>query len=158
MIGNIRFRQANDKDADAISALVCKLTQEITQKTGARLESNLVTTTALCRQLIRDDKYAALLAIVDDQIIALATYVLTHALYAGGKMGVIQEFYVCPEFRRQNIGSLLLAELKAYGKSESWKCIELCTPPLPEFDSALTFYQRNGLVPVGGRKMRENLS
>jgi hypothetical protein len=32
------------------------------------------------------------------------------------------------------------------------------TPPLPEFERTLNFYQDNGLVPVGGRKMRQNLA
>ena len=40
---------------------------------------------------------------------------------------------------------------------EEMVSIELCTPPLPEFEASLRFYQKNGLAPVGGRKMREML-
>jgi len=70
-------------------------------------------------------------------------------------MGVIQEFYVIPEYRSAGIGAQLIEEVRNYGLAQHWACIELCTPPLPAFDKALSFYQKNGLAPVGGRKMRQ---
>jgi GNAT superfamily N-acetyltransferase len=81
----------------------------------------------------------------------------TYALYIGGKIGVIQEFYVSPEHRAAGVGSMLIEQVKAYGKQNDWSCIELCTPPLPAFEQTLNFYQQNGLIPVGGRKMRQIL-
>lgn len=33
----------------------------------------------------------------------------------------------------------------------------LCGPEGAEFERTLSFYQRNGLAPAGGRKMRQNL-
>tara|TARA_R110000751_G_scaffold15290_7_gene49678 strand:- start:76467 stop:76727 length:261 start_codon:yes stop_codon:yes gene_type:complete len=81
----------------------------------------------------------------------------TYALYAAGKIGVIQEFYVSPEFRATGVGSKLVKQIQNFGSEHAWSCIELCTPPLPEFERTLHFYQRNGLKPVGGRKMRQVL-
>jgi len=90
--------------------------------------------------------------------VAVATITETYALYAGGKIGVIQEFYVIPEFRSYGVGAMLIEQVKLYGQERQWSCIELCTPPLPEFERTLSFYLHNGLVPVGGRKMRQNLA
>lgn len=158
MIPSIQFRHAVPEDAQVISTLVCALTQEITQATGAELVDDLASTTETCYQLMSEGHYAALLAVLNEQVVGVATFTQTYALYAGGKMGVVQEFYVAPEYRSLNVGSLLLTELKTYGKSQGWACIELCTPPLPQFERTLSFYQHNGLLPVGGRKMRENLT
>ncbi|WP_445368773.1 GNAT family N-acetyltransferase [Methylomonas sp. BW4-1] len=89
---------------------------------------------------------------------AVSTITETYALYAGGKIGVIQEFYVIPEFRCSGVGALLIEQIRSYGQRRGWSCLELCTPPLPEFERTLSFYQHNGLMPVGGRKMRQNLA
>jgi len=77
--------------------------------------------------------------------------------YTGGKIGVIQEFYVSPKHRASGVGSMLIEQVQNYGKQQRWSCIELCTPPLPEFERTLSFYQQNGLIPVSGRKMRQSL-
>lgn len=53
---------------------------------------------------------------------------------------------------------MLIQQVQDYGKKHNWSCIELCTPPLPEFEQTLNFYQKNGLTPVGGRKMRQTLT
>lgn len=81
----------------------------------------------------------------------------SYALYAGGKLGVIQEFYVAPDYRSTGIGSKLIEQVKEFAINKNWSCIELCTPPLPAFERTLAFYQSNGLIPVGGRKMRQSL-
>ena len=91
-------------------------------------------------------------------LFAVATISETYALYAGGKIGIIQEFYVIPEFRSSGVGSKLLDAIRIHGVNRNWSCIELCTPPLPEFERTVAFYQTNGLLPVGGRKMRQNLN
>lgn len=75
----------------------------------------------------------------------------------GGKIGLIQEFYISPEYRAAGVGSMLIEQVKKYGKQHDWSCIELCTPPLPAFERTLNFYQQKGLIPVGGRKMRQTL-
>jgi len=156
---NINFREANVKDSSIIGSLVVALTSEISELTKAQhFDIDLVGTTQRCHELINEGHYFAIIGIHHDSPVAVVTMTETYALYAGGKIGVIQEFYVDPEFRASGVGSMLIEQVKIYGKQHDWSCIELCTPPLPEFERTLNFYQKNGLIPVGGRKMRQTLN
>lgn len=156
---NIRFRQANVNDATTIATLVVELTKEICERAHAPLLTiNLNETMERCEHLINEGHYTAIIGEYDNQAIAVATITETYALYAGGTIGLIQEFYVSPEFRSSGVGSMLIEQVQQYGDVRKWACIELCTPPLPEFERTLQFYQNNGLTPVGGRKMRQALN
>jgi GNAT superfamily N-acetyltransferase len=155
---NIHFQEATLNDAETIGSLVVELTNEISKLTNVKhFDINLKSTIERCHELIRDGHYCAIIGICENIPVAVVTMTETYALYAGGKIGVIQEFYVSPEFRDSGVGSMLIEHVQDYGKQNSWSCIELCTPPLPEFERTLSFYQKNGLIPVGGRKMRQTL-
>ena len=154
----INFKAAKLEDSEVIGALIVDLTNEICELTKTKhFDINLNSTIERCRELIRDGHYAAIIGEYQNKPIAVVTFTETYALYAGGKIGVIQEFYVSSELRASGVGSMLVAQVKNYGKQHDWSCIELCTPPLPEFERTLNFYQKNGLIPVGGRKMRHVL-
>lgn len=155
----ISFRVATVNDSDLIGSLVVNLTTEIFELTNtAHFDIDLPGTIKRCKGLINDGHYAAIIGSHNDTPIAVVTMSETYALYAGGKIGVIQEFYVSPDFRASGIGSMLIEQVKMYGNEHEWSCIELCTPPLPAFEHTLNFYQKNGLNAVGGRKMRQALS
>jgi len=154
----INFREATFKDSDIIGSLVVELTTEISKLTKAQhFDIDLKSTVQRCFELIRDGHYSAIIAECENVPIAVVTITETYALYVKGKIGLIQEFYVSPQFRASGVGSMLIEQVQKYGKNKNWSCIELCTPPLPEFERTLNFYQKNGLIPVGGRKMRQAL-
>jgi GNAT superfamily N-acetyltransferase len=156
---NINFREATLKDSELIGCLVVELTTEICALTKVQhFDIDLNGTIQRCHELIRDGHYSAIIGMYENKPIAVVTMTETYAVYAGGKIGVIQEFYVSPEFRASGVGSMLIEQVQDYGKKHNWSCIELCTPPLPEFERTLNFYQKNGLIPVGGRKMRQALA
>ncbi len=90
----------------------------------------------------------------DNEIIAFAAMCESHSLYAEGAFGIIQEFYVLPEYRSQDIGKELIKESIEFAKTKEWKRLELCTPPLPEFDRTVDFYKANGFEITGGYKMK----
>lgn len=139
--------------------MVVQLTQEICERTHAQhFDIDSEGTVRRCAQLLSAGHYAAIIGRSDNIPVAVATITETYALYAGGKIGVIPEFYVIPEFRSSGVGAMLIEQVRNYGRQRGWSCIELCTPPLPEFERTLSFYQHNGLMPVGGRKMRQNLA
>jgi GNAT superfamily N-acetyltransferase len=153
------FVEAAPNDSEIIGSLVINLTREICELTNTPyFDIDLDETVQRCRHLITEGHYAAILCFSAGSPVAVATMAETYALYAGGKIGVIQEFYVVPEFRSSGVGAMLIEHVRNYGRINNWSCIELCTPPLPEFERALSFYQRNGLDPVGGRKMRQHLA
>lgn len=155
---NINFREGTVKDAETIGALVVALTNEISELTNAKhFDIDLEVTVKRCQELISDGHYMAIIGEYENKGIAVVTLTETYALYAGGKIGGIQEFYVSPEYRASGVGSMLIKQVQTYGQRQNWSCIELCTPPLPEFEQTLNFYQKNGLMPVGGRKMRQAL-
>lgn len=156
---NINFRKASFDDAEIIGTLVVELTNEICELTNVKhFDIDLNNTIQRCRTLIKAGHYAGIIGEVENKAIAVVTMTETYALYAGGKIGVIQEFYVSPDFRASGVGSMLIEQVQQYGQQNDWSCIELCTPPLPEFERTLNFYQKNGLIPVGGRKMRQDLA
>lgn len=154
----INYSLATIKDAEIIGYLVVELTTEISKLTKtAHFDIDISETIQRCRKLIKEGHYSAIIGTYDNNPIAVATMTETYALYAGGKIGVIQEFYVSPKFRAYGVGSKLVEQIQNYGTKHDWSCIELCTPPLPEFQRTLNFYQKNGLIAVGGRKMRQAL-
>lgn len=155
---NINFKEAELNDSAVIGALVVALTIEISEVTNTQhFDISLDNTIQRCHELMSDGHYSAIIGVCEGDTIAVVTMTETYALYAGGKIGVIQEFYVAPEFRASGVGSMLLERVQGYGRNHHWSCIELCTPPLPEFERTLSFYQKNGLNAVGGRKMRQTL-
>jgi GNAT superfamily N-acetyltransferase len=155
---SIEYKVATENDAEVIGKLVLQLTEEICLKTSSNhFNIDLTSTITRCRELMLNHYYGAIIGFSNNNPIAVSTFTESYALYAGGKVGIIPEFYVVPEFRSTGVGAQLISEVKDYGRKNGWSCIELCTPPLPEFERTLMFYQKNGLAPVGGRKMRQHI-
>jgi GNAT superfamily N-acetyltransferase len=137
------------------ASLVIALTSEICDRTDTeRFPIDLPGTTTLCRRLLEMGHYTVLLGRLRGKPVAVATIAESHAWYAGGKIGIIQEFYVMPAVRSHGIGAKMIDAVRDLGAHREWACIERCTPPLPVFEGALQFYERHAFKPVGGRKMR----
>jgi len=154
---SIYIRKATPTDAHDIASLAKALTDEIIVKTGAQhFNVDITETTELCRNLMEQGKYTVLLAVngESDTSIGFAALCESHALYTEGTFGIVQEFYIQPEFRSQKVGSTLLEEVAEHAKSLGWKRLELCTPPLPEFERTVNFYEENSFEVTGGRKMK----
>lgn len=48
-------------------------------------------------------------------------------------------------------------QAKYFGISRGWTRLEVTTPPLPQFDKTLAFYERQGFAISGGRKLKLTL-
>ena len=154
---SIYIKKATPSDAQVIATFAKALTDEIIEKTGAQhFNVDITATTNLCRNLMEQDKYTVLLAVDSESNISFGFAALceSHALYAEGTFGIVQEFYIQPNFRSKSIGSTLLKGAIEHAKSLGWKRLELCTPPLPEFERTINFYEENGFEVTGGRKMK----
>lgn len=136
--------------------MVVALTDEIISRTRTpHFTVNVPETTARCREFIESGKYVVYIAeAVGRGALAFAALCESHALYAEGTFGIVQEFYVMPDHRSSGVGQQLLEAVASHARAAGWKRLELCTPPLPEFQRTIAFYERNGFEITGGRKMK----
>ncbi len=105
---NINFRKSTKEDAKLVALFVNELTDEICELTNAaHFDIKIDDTTTRCHELIAQGHYAAIIAFDGESPIGMTTLTETYALYAGGKVGVIQEFYLIPNFRAYGVGSKL---------------------------------------------------
>lgn len=152
---SIRLAQAQPADAPLVADLVGELLREIMTAIGMKaFEFSQVETEARARRWLVDGTYTVLLAYHDEQVAGLLTLSESRALYAEGVFGIIPELYVRPAFRSRRVGATLLAEATNLAHTKQWTRLEVTTPPLPQFDRALAFYERQGFSITGGRKMK----
>ena len=156
MAPDIRTYRADQGDIGDVAVMVGELLGEIMQATAtAAFNFSLAQTTANLAEFIRRGQYLAFVARgVDADPVGFITLCESHALYAEGVFGIVPELYVRPPFRCHDVGRRLLDEAKAYGRARGWKRLEVTTPPLPQFDRTLAFYEREGFMVAGGRKLK----
>ena len=156
----IRIDHARPDDAPVIAQMVGELLREImtlieTQTFGFHEEE----AETRARSWIADGKYRVVLArdrVQPEPLGFLALYE-SFALYTEGTYGTIPEFYIRPAHRSKGIGAALMREARRLGQSRGWRRLEVTTPPLPQFDRTLAFYQREGFSISGGRKLKLEL-
>jgi GNAT superfamily N-acetyltransferase len=153
----IQINLAQPGDADIIAMMVEELLHEIIAMVKDKafgLHQGETATRA--GAWMRNSAYKVLLAcesMVAEPIGFLALYE-SDALYTDGAFGTIPEFYVRPAHRSKGVGSVLLLEAKRAGQARGWRRLEMTTPPLPQFDRTLAFYQRHEIGVSGGRKLK----
>jgi GNAT superfamily N-acetyltransferase len=156
----LRIEQAQADDAPVIAQMVGELLQEIMTMVGTGLFAfHQEETEARARLWIMNGKYSVLLARdgVPPEALGFLALCESVALYAEGALGTISEFYVRKAYRSQGVGTALINETKRIGALKGWRRLEVTTPPLPEFDRTLAFYQQQGFSISGGRKLKVTL-
>lgn len=157
---NLRIDLAQPSDASIIAQMVGELLQEIMAMVGTSVFGfHQEETEARARSWMTDGKYSVLLArdwIRLEPLGFLALYE-SFALYAEGPFGTIPEFFVRPAHRSSGVGTALLSEAKRVGHAKGWTRLEVTTPPLPQFDRTMAFYEREGFSISGGRKLKLEL-
>jgi len=154
----IHIATAQPVDAPMIARLVGELLREITDAIGRQAFAySLVDTEARARAWLEEGSYTVLLARDGESVAGFLTLSECRALYAEGRFGILAELYVCPDRRSHGVGRALVAEAKRVAGLKGWARLEVTTPPLPQFDRALAFYERQGFTVSGGRKMKMKL-
>ena len=155
----ILVEQASAGDAEAIAALIGDLLEKIMNAVGAKIFFFDAAQSALqLRRWLDLGRYAALVAREPGgRIVGVVTLSENCSLYAGGFFGIIPEFYVTPERRSLGVGAKLAAAARAYARSRGWRRLEVTTPPLPQFQRTLAFYERQGFSITGGRKCKQEV-
>ncbi|MBU2804437.1 GNAT family N-acetyltransferase [Acidithiobacillus ferridurans] len=156
MTSNFSIQRATASDAHEVAIMVGGLLHEIMSAVGMQaFNFNLHETSAKLKDFIDREKYFVFIAIGENtsQLGFIALYE-SYALYAEGAFGTIAELFVRPGYRSQDIGRRLIEQAKSFGNSRGWKRLEVTTPPLPQFDRALAFYEKEGFAITGGRKLK----
>ena len=154
-----RVFQAEPAHAAVIAEMVGELLQEIMTAIGSKVFSfNSGDTETRVRAWLGNGTYTVFVACDDRNVVMgfLALYE-SYALYAEGAFGTIPELYVRPPFRSQGVGARLLAEARQFAASKRWTRLEVTTPPLPQFERTLGFYERHNFSVSGGRKMKTDI-
>ncbi|WP_151705604.1 GNAT family N-acetyltransferase [Nitrincola alkalilacustris] len=153
------IHRVTSNDAVEVAILAGQLISEIIKKTGVQsFDFNLEETISRVTHFIKREKYFAFVARNNsDEAVGFLSLHENHALYAEGAFGTISELYVLPKYRSNNIGFSLIARAKFFGIYQGWKRLEVTTPPLPQFDETLAFYEREGFTITGGRKLMMTL-
>lgn len=139
--------------------MVGQLLAEIMNAIGVQaFNFDLAETTSRLQDFLDQEKYFVFVARDGNANSAgfIALYE-SYALYAEGAFGTIPELYVHPEYRTNELGLRLVSRAKAFGTSRGWTRLEVTTPPLPQFDRTLAFYEREGFAITGGRKLKVSL-
>lgn len=159
-IQQVRIDQAREEDVPVLTRMVGELLGEIMAAVGFRLfDFHEQETAARARGWMADGRYTAFLARdpADESVCGFVALAESHALYAGGAFGTIPELFVRPAHRRSGVGTQLVARARQWGRSREWTRLEVTTPPLPQFDRTLLFYERQGFGLSGGRKLKLDL-
>ncbi|HEX4967079.1 MAG TPA: GNAT family N-acetyltransferase [Nitrospiraceae bacterium] len=156
----LRIDHAQPDDAPIIAQMVGELLREIMAMVETKVfEFHQERTEARARSWMTNGKYSVLLARdrAQPEPLGLLALYESYALYSEGVYGTIPEFYVRQPYRSQGVGAALLMEAKGIGRSKGWTRLEVTTPPLPQFDRTLAFYQQQGFSISGGRKLKVDL-
>ncbi|MDP2077161.1 MAG: GNAT family N-acetyltransferase [Sulfuricurvum sp.] len=154
---HILTHRVKKDQSDTIAVLVGELLQEIMDRIGSDVfHFNLEETKSRLAEFIEHEKNFVFVAqdTALGEVIGFVTVYEGYALYAEGAFGTMAELYVRPAYRSRGIGKMLIQSVKEFGNSRGWKRLEVTTPPLPQFDETLAFYEREGFEISGGRKLK----
>ncbi len=151
----MKYKLIENEQAEEIANLAVCLTNEIIERTGTKhFDVDVPLAIELCKNYVSNGLYNIIAAFDADNIVGFGALCESHSLYAEGTFGIIQEFYVMPEYRSKEVGKGLIQEIIKLATTNEWKRLELCTPPTPEFDRTVEFYKSNGFEITGGYKMK----
>jgi branched-chain amino acid aminotransferase len=91
-------------------------------------------------------------------ILGLITLTVQEAIHVESSYVLIQELWVHPDRRSQNIGDNLMQAVETYSRQQGISRIEVCLPTheFPTFSSTYHFYQKSKFHDFGPR-MRKML-
>ena len=155
---NIIYKKATKEDSNQIVVLVGELLNEIMTRIDIKVFNfDLDATTKRLEDFIEKEKNYIFVAKDENETIGFITAYEGFALYTEGAFGTIAELYVKPAYRSNGVGKELINKLREFANSKNWTRLEVTTPPLPQFDETLAFYEREGFEISGGRKLKKSI-
>jgi GNAT superfamily N-acetyltransferase len=143
------IQRATETDAKVTVELIKALLDELD---GKPVEWDLSQAEKLCREMIAQQDYVVFHSIDDnDRPAGVITIAETDSLYAGGKIGLIQELYITPAMRCQNIGQSLIQKAIDHARDKQWNRLEVGAPAYPQWQRTKAFYIKEGFKEIGPR-------
>lgn len=142
----IHLQIADESHTDVVAALLAGLFEEVGHHlTAPEIAARFVA-------IDGDDLHSTLLAVEaeNDDAVGVVTVTESIALYAGGRIGVVNELYVVPPYRSEGVGKMLIDAVKQLAQERGWARIEVTTPG-EDYDKTLRFYEREGFMRIGPR-------
>jgi ribosomal protein S18 acetylase RimI-like enzyme len=155
---SIEIKRATPKQSPEIAEMVGQLLEEIMNSIGVKaFNFDWNQTRDRLGQFLLDQKYFVFVAEDAGEPVGFIALYEGYALYAEGAFGTIPELYVRPEYRSKGVGKKLTDKAKEFAATKGWARLEVTTPPLPQFERTLEFYEKEGFSITGGRKLKVNL-
>lgn len=157
----IEIKPISKNNYHELSLMVGELLSEIMNAINEKVFNyDEYATEKRAKELIENEKYWVFLAedIASGNLVGFVSVYESYALYSEGAYGTIPELYVRPGWRSKNFGKKLLESAMGFAASKGWRRLEVTTPPLPQFDSTLRFYEANGFKVSGGRKLKVDVN
>jgi GNAT superfamily N-acetyltransferase len=159
-ISALSIQRATVDDATEIAVMVGELLAEILAAIDDQVfDFEITETISRLEEVLALEKYVVFVAReASHKMVGFIALCDSYALYAGGEFGTITELFVRPQYRSNGIGRRLISQAKALGAFRGWNRLEVTTPPLPQFERALAFYEREGFSTTGGKKLKAALT
>jgi GNAT superfamily N-acetyltransferase len=155
---SIEIKRATPEQSPEIAEMVGQLLEEIMNSIGVKaFNFDWNQTRDRLGQFLLDQKYFVFVAEDAGEPVGFIALYEGYALYAEGAFGTIPELYVRPEYRSKGVGKKLTDKAKEFAATKGWTRLEVTTPPLPQFEKTLEFYEKEGFSITGGRKLKVNL-
>src|SRR4030042_2994041 len=123
------IRKATASDAKVSVKLIKALLDELN---GMPIKWDTDKAESLCKKMISQEDYVVFHSVNDqDKAVGLITIAESESLYAGGKIGIIQELYIVPEMRSQGLGKALVQKAVEHANNKKWKRLEVGPPASP---------------------------
>ncbi len=151
----LNVRMATRDDAETVLRFAKGLFSEL----GHTLSLDDKQSVLFCKAILESGEYVVFLSLgPHGQANGIITLSEGISIYAGGKFGVIREFYVLPEERSTGVGKALLEKAKDFGREKSWKRIEVTLPEKVKWPRTYNFYMQGGFKEIGPRLKLEDLN
>lgn len=151
MRSTFQIRRATLQDADLVGDLVTALLDELYDPEYG-VQRRPIYRRAAAELIAVPDIYAAFVAMApENEALGVLTMSQCVSIYAGGRFGEINEFYVMPPWRKSGLGRALIAAATEEALRRGWPALEVGAPDLPRWQPTFEFYRRCGFTEIGPR-------